>query len=86
MRETRERKVSSPPRQPVAQIVGGKQSRAGVFEDDDDDVTFVTEIQYVPSPEKQLPEKAEKTQVESPEPKKKEEVEEEKHEEKSSEA
>ena len=33
-------------------IVGVKQSRTGMFEDDDDDVAIVTEIQYIPSPEK----------------------------------
>lgn len=33
-------------------IGGQKASRAGVFEDDEDDIPLVKEIEYIPSPEK----------------------------------
>ena len=34
-------------------LVGGKVSKAGVFEDDDDEIPIVKEIQYIESPIKE---------------------------------
>ena len=38
--------------QDPANIKGGKESKAGMFEDDDEDVPVVKEISYLPSPDK----------------------------------
>jgi hypothetical protein len=47
-------------------IRGGKESRAGVFEDDEEDIPIVKEIEYIESPKKKKDKSEKKKRHESP--------------------